>query len=451
MARGKAKKAELSIEEKLQQALVPVDEQPYEVPDNWCWTKLNYVGKWGSGGTPSRKNPSFYDGDIPWIKTGELIDGYIYNSEEKITQEAIDKSSAKVFPINTVAVAMYGATIGKVGLFKIKAATNQACACCVCNKYIDFKWLFWFLQSQKMIFIAKGKGGAQPNISQEIIKEHEVPLPPLPEQQRIVERIESLFAKLDEVKEKLEAVVDSYETRKAAILHKAFTGELTKKWREENGVSDDSWKCTRLGDICKFIGGGTPSKNVKEYWNGNIPWASVKDIKAKELYDTIDHITLEGIENSATNICDVGDLLIVTRIEPGKSIIARNRIAINQDLKIVKTSVNNVFLHYALQNLKKDFSERSSGSTVQGITVGNMSNINVLLPSSDEQIIISEVVEKLLCDDMKIADLSNDTISKIDLLKKSILARAFRGELGTNISDESSSFELLKEILREKD
>lgn len=102
---------------KLEQAIVPVEEQPYEVPENWCWTYLGQVADWGSGGTPSRKHPEYYGGSIPWIKTGELNDGYIYDSEEKITEEAIQHSSAKIFPKDTVAIAMYGATIGKVGIF----------------------------------------------------------------------------------------------------------------------------------------------------------------------------------------------------------------------------------------------------------------------------------------------------------------------------------------------
>ena len=136
---------------------------------------------------------------------------------------------------------MYGATIGKVGILGIEATTNQACACGVCSSAVDYKYLFYYAISQRDDFISKGKGGAQPNISQEIIKQHEIPLPPLAEQRRIVSYIESLFAKLDEAKEKAKEVVDGFETRKAAILHKAFSGELTAKWREENDVALTSW------------------------------------------------------------------------------------------------------------------------------------------------------------------------------------------------------------------
>lgn len=247
------KKTALTIEERLQQALVPAEEQPYEVPENWVWVRLESVASWGSGGTPSRKHEEYYNGDILWIKTGELNNGWIYDTEEKITDEGLKKSSAKLFPPYSVLIAMYGATIGKVAILGVPATTNQACACAVCNQSLLYMYLFYYCISQKNVFIEKGKGGAQPNISQIILKQHPIPLPPLSEQQRIVERIEELFAKLDEAKERLQEVADSFAVRKAAILHKAFTGELTKQWRRENGVSDESWEDVSLDSVCKSI------------------------------------------------------------------------------------------------------------------------------------------------------------------------------------------------------
>ena len=210
MARGKKKEAALSPEERLQAALVPENEQPYKVPGNWCWTRMKNIAQWGSGGTPSRKISEYYNGNIPWVKTGELNNDYVFETEEHITQNAILHSSAKLFPVNAVVIAMYGATIGKVGILGVEATTNQACACGVSNLLANYKYLFYYAISQKDNFINKGKGGAQPNISQEIIKSHEFPLPPLPEQQRIVDRIESLFAKLDEAKQKAQDALDSF-------------------------------------------------------------------------------------------------------------------------------------------------------------------------------------------------------------------------------------------------
>ena len=208
----------------------------YNLPANWRWEKLENVAKWSSGGTPSRKIPEYYCGDIAWLKTGELNDGYIFDTEEKISQSALKNSSAKIHPQNTVVIAMYGATIGKVGILKIEAATNQACACAVCNSDIYFKYLFYYALSQKENFIRKSRGGAQPNISQEIIKKFPIPLPPLDEQKRIVEILDKIFLKLNQAEEKLNLIVGYNDLKnntigkidimKKSILAQAFRGKL---------------------------------------------------------------------------------------------------------------------------------------------------------------------------------------------------------------------------------
>lgn len=293
------KKTALTIEERLQQALVPAEEQPYEVPENWVWVRLESVASWGSGGTPSRKHEEYYNGDILWIKTGELNNGWIYDTEEKITDEGLKKSSAKLFPPYSVLIAMYGATIGKVAILGVPATTNQACACVVCNQSLLYMYLFYYCISQKNVFIEKGKGGAQPNISQIILKQHPIPLPPLSEQQRIVERIEELFAKLDEAKERLQEVAESFAVRKAALLHKAFTGELTKQWRLENGVSDESWEEKKGEDFFEYVTSG--SRGWAKYYSdkgsifvrmGNLNHGTIEldlsDIQYVELPDQVE-------------------------------------------------------------------------------------------------------------------------------------------------------------------
>lgn len=131
---------------------VPEAEQPYKIPDNWRWTTLDTVAEWGSGGTPSRKIPEYYGGEIPWVKTGELDDGYIFDTEEKITDDAVAHSSAKLYPPNTVLIAMYGATIGKVAMLGISATTNQACACAKCGHFLLPLYLFYYLRLEKHQF-----------------------------------------------------------------------------------------------------------------------------------------------------------------------------------------------------------------------------------------------------------------------------------------------------------
>ena len=178
----------------------PCDNAQCEkLPKGWCWTTLGNIGKWQSGATPSRLNKDYYNGNIPWLKTGDLTDGFIYDIPETITQKALEETSVKLNPKGSVLIAMYGATIGKIGILTIPSATNQACCACSEFKGIYNMYLFYYLLSHRYIFIMMGGGGAQPNISKEKITETLIPLPPLSEQKRIVAKIEELFAVIDKI------------------------------------------------------------------------------------------------------------------------------------------------------------------------------------------------------------------------------------------------------------
>jgi len=181
-----------------------MEECPFAIPHSWCWTTLGSIGKWQSGATPSRLQKDYYGGEIPWLKTGDLNDGFIYNIPETITQKAIEETSVKLNPTGSVLIAMYGATIGKIGILSCPATTNQACCACAEFYGIEQMYLFYFLLSHKDYFVMLGGGGAQPNISKEKIIGTKIPIPPIEEQLRIVAKIEELFAVLDSIKESLE-------------------------------------------------------------------------------------------------------------------------------------------------------------------------------------------------------------------------------------------------------
>lgn len=444
---AKKKQIELTIEEKLQNALVPKEEQPYKIPSNWCWIRLENIAEWGSGGTPSRKRKEYYNGNIPWIKTGELNNGYIFNSEEKITELGLKNSSAKLYPINTVIIAMYGATIGKVGILSIEATTNQACACAIVYKNILFKYVFHYLIYQKEAFINKSKGGAQPNLSQEIIKKHEIPLPPISEQQRIVNRIESLFAKLDRAKELIENTLAQFEQNKMAILHKAFTGELTAKWRKENNIDLSSWKKCELKEVFKV---------VKDKYNPQTE------------NQIVNYIGLENIETSKgiiskNNSSEVKS--IKTKFKKDDVLYGKLRPYLNKhdvvnfdgicstDILVFRFNDINtakyinyyfnlpMFIQYAVEN--------SSGINLPRVSEKTISKYKISLPTIEEQQEIVNILDNLLAKYNKIKNLEQQ-LEKIELLKKAILAKVFRGELGTNNPDEESAENLLKEILAEK-
>ena len=176
---------------------------PFEAPQNWSWTTLGKIGKWQSGSTPNRLNKDYYNGNIPWLKTGDLNNGYITHIPESITEKALNETSLKLNPTGSVLIAMYGATIGKIGILTFPATTNQACCACEVFNGIDKEFLFLFLVSHREEFIKMGGGGAQPNISKEKIINTYIPLPPFAEQKRIVNTVNVLFTKLDDIMESL--------------------------------------------------------------------------------------------------------------------------------------------------------------------------------------------------------------------------------------------------------
>ena len=179
--------------EQIGKKCLDITEQiPFEIPNSWTWARMGQIGDWGAGSTPQRTNPNYYGGNILWLKTGELNNGIVYDTEEKITQKAFQDCSLRMNKIGDVLIAMYGATIGKLAIVGKELTTNQAC--CGCTPYVVFNWyLFYFLMASRDTFIKKGEGGAQPNISRVKLVEHLIPLPPLREQKRIVQKIEQLM------------------------------------------------------------------------------------------------------------------------------------------------------------------------------------------------------------------------------------------------------------------
>ena len=192
-------------EQKTKKVSADISPYPFEVPENWVWCRLGEIGNWSAGTTPSRTNNKYYDkATIPWLKTGDLNDGVISYVSEYVSEFALNEcKQLKLNPIGSVAIALYGATIGKCGILDLETTTNQAC--CVCKAYpvIYNKYLFYFLLSNREQFKDKAEGGAQPNISKEKIVNSQIPLPPLPEQHRIVQKIEAIFQALDCVQNNL--------------------------------------------------------------------------------------------------------------------------------------------------------------------------------------------------------------------------------------------------------
>ena len=217
------------------------DEIPFEIPQGWEWCRLGSIGDWGAGATPAKGVSAYYGGNILWLRTGELNNGVVYDTEIKITEKALRECSLRKNKIGDVLIAMYGATIGKVAIAGKEMTTNQAC--CACTPFGIFNYyLFYFLMGSQTDFIKKGEGGAQPNISREKLVAHLMPVPPLKEQHRIVEQIRQLLPLVEKyssnqmAQDKLNAEIK--EKLKKSILQEAIQGRLVPQIESEGTAQE---------------------------------------------------------------------------------------------------------------------------------------------------------------------------------------------------------------------
>lgn len=221
------------------------DEMPFEIPEGWMWIRVGNCGSWGSGATPSRINSEYYGGAIPWLKTGDLNDGVVIKIPEYITELALEKTSVRLNPVGSVLMAMYGVTIGKLGILGVEATTNQACCACIPYNGIYNKYLFYFLMASRTAFIKMGEGGAQPNISKEKIVNALFSLPPLAEQKRIVAKIEELLPYIDRYEQAWNRLEDFNKRfpvdMQKSLLQWAIQGKLVEQ-RPEEGTAEELYR-----------------------------------------------------------------------------------------------------------------------------------------------------------------------------------------------------------------
>lgn len=224
-----------------------------ELPQGWAEITLQRAGAWRSGGTPSRRRPEFFGKGVRWVKSGDLPDGPILTTEEEITKLGLENSAAKLMPTGTISMALYGATIGKLGVMMFPAATNQACANVVPDRHIvELKYLFYYLRSERRKFIEQGQGGAQPNISQEIVRAHPFRLAPLVEQRRIVAKLDTISDRLYGCQQRLAKIPALLKRFRQSVLAAACSGRLTADWRQNDSYEDDlpmGWRWMRLEQL----------------------------------------------------------------------------------------------------------------------------------------------------------------------------------------------------------
>ena len=427
------------------QALVPDVEQPYRVPDNWCWTRVKHLcflkngrafkpSDWSITGLPIIRIQNLNDPDNEY----NYFDGKVSDDNRLFGGELL-------FAWSGTPGTSFGAHIwhGK------DAVLNQHIfRVDFDEKNIDKKFFMYAINQQLDLLISSAHGGAGlQHVTKGVFEATPIAFPPLAEQQRIVDRIESLFAKLDEAKEKSQAVVDGFEDRRAAILHKAFTGELTAQWRKSFHGAD--WERTKLGTYLKPMETKKPAGNRFLYIDIDSIDNKRQEVRAPK--DTL----VKDAPSRASRAVHHGDVLF-SMVRP----YLKNIALIDESLQeciastgfyvcTPKSGLDSKYLYYLL--CSKDaidyLMQFMKGDNSPSIRKDDLLNMQIMLPSNPEQIQIVQILDDVLEHEQRAKEAAEQVIDQIDAMKKSILARAFRGELGTNDPTDESAVELLKRVL----
>lgn len=453
MARAK-KEAALTPEERLQAALVPDWERPYKLPENWCWTTIKNIATVVTGGTPAKNNSDYYGGEFPFFKPADLDAGrHVSEASEYLSD--LGKSISRIIPAQATAVCCIG-SIGKCGFLDVEGATNQQINSAI--PYFNALYQYFYMNTEFFTNQLRNSASATTIaiVNKTKMESCYYPLAPLAEQQRIVDCIESLFAKLDEAKEKAQAVVDSFETRKAAILHKAFTGELTAKWRRTHGLSLDTWKEVAADSLFEYVTSG--SRGWAKYYDesgavfirmGNLDHGTI------ELdFSDIQHVKLPNKAEGQRSRIRKNDILISITADVGMVGLVRNddfEGYINQHIALARPVMSEsaeFIAWYLVSDIGlKQMQEKQRGATKVGLNLNDIRALQLKIPLIEEQNEILKVIKMWIGKEQQSQEAAEAALDQIDLMKKSILARAFRGELGTNDPNEESAVELLKQII----
>ena len=500
----KREKEEVSLEEKLKMAIIPKEEEPYKVPDNWVWTRLGDITKVASGGTPSTSVEEYYkNGDIAWLSPKDLsgyTSKYISRGAKNITKKGLEKSSAVLLPKNTVLMSSR-APIGYVAISTGEISTNQGFKSFLPSTSYIPEYLYYYLIKSKLYLESIATGTTFKELSGEKAKKIIFPLPPIDEQKRIVNKLDYFFDKIQKVKEIIEEVKEKNEARKESILSKAFTGELTAKWRADNNYTDvdillkniedekqnlikekvikrppkmepltekdffldipKNWKYVKLNDIAFVtkLAGFEYTKNIyPNLVNKGIPLFKGKNVQnGKIVYEfesyIPEEISNELIRSQINKKClltpyvgTIGNVALFDgdfKAHLGSN-VGKIELFNNFNQNILEEYMLYYFRScYGLAQLKK----HKKATAQESISIEAIRDCVVIIPPIEEQKEIVRILDNIFTKE----NLINELISledKIQALEKSILSKAFRGELGTNSKDDIEAMELLKEILQ---
>lgn len=463
-------KKKMTLEEKLEEAIVK--DAPYEVPDNWINVKLNSIVKFEKGKKPKILIDDFEDKAIPYVTIK-------YFQTKEADQYTFETETNRLCKEDDILIVWDGARAGLIGT-GVKGALGSM-LCNIRFDDINKKFMYYYFLSKYDLINSNTKGTGIPHVDPSYLDTLVLSIPPLKEQQRIVDRIESLFEKLDKAKELIEEARDDFEKRKSAVLEKAFRGELTKEWRKESYINSNlmelllnqnnklkknftfseatelfelpnQWNWIKLKDCCEKFKYGTSAKSKEE---GKVPVLRMGNLQEGKLDWTNLVYTSDEEEIKKYELIS-GDLLFNRTNSPelvGKTSIyegereaiyagylIRVRTLEGIDSRFVNYFMNSIFAKHRCMEVKSD------GVSQSNINAEKLGDFDIPLPPTEEQKEIVRILDKLLENESKIEELTA-LEKQIELIKKSILAKVFRGQLGTNSEDDESAIELLKEIL----
>jgi type I restriction enzyme, S subunit len=479
----------------------------YFQPRHWVKSSLGEIGAWGSGGTPKRTNSLFYGGSIPWLVIGDLNDSIVTTSKDTITEAGLKNSSAKLLDKETLLIAMYG-SIGKLGITGIKCATNQAIASCSVDPAIaNLKFVFFYLLSQRAELLRSGKGGAQKNISQTVLKAYDFPIAPLAEQKVIADKLDTLLSQVDNTKARLERIPKILKRFRQSVLAAAVSGRLTEEWRAASKVSSTGYELhRRIKDAHEANGGhargnaSKPTEEAHDLSTDDLPpcWdvAEMRDIcvpgkpitygilkPGPELEEGVPYIRVADFPGNKLNMANIkktsieidqqfkrarlseGDLLLSIRGSVGRLIKIPAALAganITQDTARLSISplVSTDFVYWVLlaESTQRRMKNATRGVAVRGINIGDVRALQIPLPPLAEQTEIVRRVDQLFAHADRIEQQVNNALARVNNLTQSILAKAFRGELTEQwrqdhadlISGENGAEALLERIKSER-
>ena len=385
-----------------------------------------------SGGTPKSTNNAYYNGNIPWLNTKEVNFNRIYDTEKNITQLGLENSSAKWISENSVIVAMYGATAGKVAITKIPITTNQACCNLSINSEIaDYNFVYYFLCSKFYELSSLANGGAQQNLNAQIIKDFPIKIPVnLSDQRKIAGILSALDAKIEN-NNKINA---NLETQAEALFKSWFVDFTPFKDQpfvdSELGPIPQGWKVGKLGDLGDIVGGSTPSKSKPEYYTTHgIAWLTPKDLSTSKAKFTsrgeID-ITDEGYKSTSTKLMPRGSVLFSSRAPIGYLTIAKNEICTNQGFKsLVPNGAGTGFIYYSLRHLTPQIENRATGSTFKEASATLMRSVETIVPPTS----ILNKFEELLRPILQFQEKKEEENQRLAALRDTLLPKLMSGEI----------------------